>query len=119
EDPIAVLHPDRLAIVDQREVGIDTADFASALRHVSRQDPDVIFIGEMRDGETVRAALQAAETGHLVISTLHTLDATETVNRIIDFYPPHQQMQARFTLAGTLRGVVSQRLIMRADGAGR
>ena len=119
EDPIEVLHPDRLAIVDQREVGIDTADFATALRHVARQDPDVIFIGEMRDTETVKAALQAAETGHLVISTLHTLDSTETVNRIIDLYPPHQQMQARLTLAGTLRGVVSQRLIMRADGSGR
>jgi len=119
EDPIEVLHPDRLAIVDQREVGIDTVDFSSALRHVARQDPDVIFIGEMRDFETVKAALQAAETGHLVISTLHTLDATETVNRIIDFYPPHQQMQARLTLAGTLRGVISQRLIIRADGSGR
>ncbi len=119
EDPIEVLHPDRLAIVDQREVGIDTVDFATALKHAARQDPDVIFIGEMRDPETVRAALQAAETGHLVISTLHTLDATETVNRIIDFFPPHQQMQARMTLAGTLRGVVSQRLIMRGDGAGR
>jgi twitching motility protein PilT len=119
EDPIEVLHPDRLAIVDQREVGIDTADFATALKHAARQDPDVIFIGEMRDSETVRAALQAAETGHLVISTLHTLDATETVNRIIDFFPPHQQMQARMTLGGTLRGVVSQRLILRADGAGR
>jgi twitching motility protein PilT len=119
EDPIEVLHPDRLAIVDQREVGIDTADFATALRHVARQDPDVIFIGEMRDLETVRAALQAAETGHLVISTLHTLDATETVNRIIDFFPPHQQQQARLTLAGTLRGVISQRLVPRADGAGR
>ncbi len=119
EDPIEVLHPDRLAIVDQREVGIDTADFATALKHAARQDPDVIFIGEMRDSETVRAALQAAETGHLVISTLHTIDATETVNRIIDFFPPHQQMQARMTLGGTLRGVVSQRLILRADGAGR
>ena len=119
EDPIEVLHPDRLAIVDQREVGIDTADFAAALRHVSRQDPDVIFIGEMRDFETVKAALQAAETGHLVISTLHTLDATETVNRIIDFFPPHQHLQARLTLAGTLRGIVSQRLIIRADGSGR
>jgi twitching motility protein PilT len=119
EDPIEVLHPDRLAIVDQREVGIDTADFAAALRHVSRQDPDVIFIGEMRDTETVKAALSAAETGHLVISTLHTLDATETVNRIIDFYPPHQHMQARLTLAGTLRGIISQRLIVRADGSGR
>ena len=119
EDPIEVLHPDRLAIVDQREVGIDTADFAIALKHVARQDPDVIFIGEMRDPETVRAALQAAETGHLVISTLHTLDATETINRIIDFYPPHQHMQARLTLAGSLRGIISQRLLMRADGAGR
>jgi twitching motility protein PilT len=119
EDPIEVLHPDRLSIVDQREVGIDTADFAIALRHVARQDPDVIFIGEMRDPETVKAALAAAETGHLVISTLHTLDATETVNRIIDFYPPHQQMQARLTLGGTLKGIISQRLIMRADGSGR
>ena len=119
EDPIEVLHPDRLAIVDQREVGIDTVDFATALRHVARQDPDVIFIGEMRDPETVKAALGAAETGHLVISTLHTLDATETINRIIDFFPPHQQMQARLTLAGTLKGVVSQRLIVRSDGSGR
>jgi len=119
EDPIEVLHPDRLAIVDQREVGIDTSDFATALKHVARQDPDVIFIGEMRDPETVKAALTAAETGHLVISTLHTLDSTETVNRIIDFFPPHQQMQARLTLAATLRGVVSQRLILRADGSGR
>jgi len=119
EDPIEVLHPDRLAIVDQREVGIDTADFSVALKHVARQDPDVIFIGEMRDYETVKAALSAAETGHLVISTLHTLDATETVNRIIDFFPPHQHLQARMTLAGTLRGIVSQRLILRADGSGR
>jgi twitching motility protein PilT len=119
EDPIEVLHADKLAIVDQREVSIDTADFATALKHVARQDPDVIFIGEMRDTETVKAALSAAETGHLVISTLHTLDATETINRIIDFFPPHQQMQARFTLAATLKGVVSQRLLVRADGDGR
>ena len=119
EDPIEVLHPDRLSIVDQREVGIDTTDFAVALKHVARQDPDVIFIGEMRDPETVKAALGAAETGHLVISTLHTLDATETVNRIIDFFPPHQQIQARLTLGGTLKGVISQRLIMRSDGSGR
>ena len=119
EDPIEVLHPDRQAIVDQREIGIDTVDFATALRHVARQDPDVIFIGEMRDPETVHAALQAAETGHLVISTLHTLDATETINRVIDFYPPHQQMQARLTLGGTLKGIVSQRLLVRADGSGR
>ena len=119
EDPIEVLHADKLAIVDQREVAIDTVDFATALRHVARQDPDVIFIGEMRDFETVKAALQAAETGHLVISTLHTIDATETVNRVIDFYPPHQQMQARLTLAGTLKGIVSQRLLIRSDGVGR
>ena len=119
EDPIEVLHADRLSIVDQREVTIDTADFATALKHVARQDPDVIFIGEMRDTETVKAALSAAETGHLVISTLHTLDATETINRVIDFFPPHQQMQARLTLAATLKGVVSQRLLVRADGDGR
>jgi twitching motility protein PilT len=119
EDPIEVLHADKLAIVDQREVNIDTADFATALKHVARQDPDVIFIGEMRDTETVKAALSAAETGHLVISTLHTLDATETINRVIDFFPPHQQMQARLTLAATLKGVVSQRLLVRADGDGR
>jgi twitching motility protein PilT len=119
EDPIEVLHADKLAIVDQREVAIDTADFATALKHVARQDPDVIFIGEMRDFETVKAALQAAETGHLVISTLHTIDATETVNRVIDFFPPHQQMQARLSLAGTLKGIVSQRLLVRSDGVGR
>jgi twitching motility protein PilT len=119
EDPIEVLHTDRMAIVDQREVGIDTADFHAALKRVMRQDPDVIFIGEMRDVETVRAALQAAESGHLVISTLHTLNATETVNRIIDFFPDHQQQQSRLTLAGTLKGIVSQRLLLRADGKGR
>lgn len=119
EDPIEVLHTDRMAIIDQREVGIDTNDFHAALKHVMRQDPDVIFIGEMRDLETARAAVQAAETGHLVISTLHTLDATETVNRIIDFFPPHQQQQGRFALAGVLKGVVSQRLLQRSDGKGR
>ena len=119
EDPIEVLHQDRMAIIDQREVGIDTADFHVAMRAVMRQDPDVIFVGEMRDLETVRAALQAAETGHLVISTLHTIDASETVNRIIDFYPPHQQMQARYGLAATLKGIVSQRLLQRVDGKGR
>ncbi len=119
EDPIEVVHEDRMAIIDQREIGIDTVDFHTALKYVARQDPDVIFIGEMRDQETVRAAVRAAETGHLVISTLHTIDATETINRVIDFYPPHQQMQARNSLAGTLRGVVSQRLVPRADGNGR
>jgi twitching motility protein PilT len=119
EDPIEVMHEDRMAIVDQREIGIDTEDFHTALRAAMRQDPDVLFIGEMRDQETVQAALRAAETGHLVISTLHTIDATETVTRIIDFFPPHQQMQARVALAGSLRGVVSQRLVARASGEGR
>ncbi len=116
EDPIEILHEDHLAIIDQREVGVDTQTFASALRSVSRQDPDVIFIGEMRDLETVQAALQAAETGHFVISTLHTSDATDTVNRIIDLYPPHQQHQARLSLATALKGVVSQRLLPRTRG---
>ncbi len=106
-------------MIDQREVGVDTADFATALKHVARQDPDVIFIGEMRDEETVRAALQAAETGHLVISTLHTADTAETVNRVLEFFPPHQQRQVRLSLAGTLRCIVSQRLLQRADGRGR
>ena len=119
EDPIEVLHEDKMAIVDQREVGIDTADFHTALRYAMRQDPDVIFIGEMRDLETVSAALHAAETGHLVISTLHTIDAMETVNRVIDLFPPYQQSQARVSLAGSLKGIVSQRLCQRADGRGR
>jgi twitching motility protein PilT len=119
EDPIEVLHADDRAIVDQREVGVDTADFTVALKHVARQDPDVIFIGEMRDEETVNAAIQAAETGHLVISTLHTLDARETVNRVIDFFPPHHQTQIRSALAQSLKGVVSQRLLPHASGHGR
>jgi twitching motility protein PilT len=119
EDPIEVLHPDKKSIVNQREIGTDTTDYASAMRRVLRQDPDVIFIGEMRDPETVWAALAAAETGHLVISTLHTTNATETVNRIVDFFPPFQQKQIRLTLAASLRGVVSQRLLERADGTGR
>src|SRR5204863_532312 len=119
EDPIEVLHPDKKAIVNQREIGTDTNDYAQAMRRVLRQDPDVIFIGEMRDPETVWAALAAAETGHLVLSTLHTTDATETVNRIVDFFPPFQQKQVRLTLASSLRGVVSQRLLERADGKGR
>jgi twitching motility protein PilT len=119
EDPIEVLHPDKLSIVAQREVGMDTLNFSEALRRVLRQDPDVILIGEMRDAETVRAALHAAETGHMVLSSLHTIDATETVNRILDFFPPYQQRQVRLLLAGTLRGIVSQRLLEKADGAGR
>ncbi len=116
EDPIEVLHKDDLASINQREIGQDTSDFLAALRAALRQDPDVILIGEMRDTETVRAALQAAETGHLVLSTLHTQDATETVNRVIDFFPPHQQKQVRLTLAGTLRGIVCQRLVPTVDG---
>ena len=119
EDPIEYLHRDKLSIINQREVGSDTESFARAMRRVLRQDPDVILIGEMRDEETVRTALAAAETGHLVLSTLHTLDATETVNRIIDFFPPHLQQQARVMLAATLRGAVGQRLVLRAGGRGR
>ncbi len=116
EDPIEVLHRDKLAIIAQREVGMDTKDFTEALRRALRQDPDVILIGEMRDAETVKAALQAAETGHLVLSTLHTIDATETINRIIDFFPPYQQQQIRILLGSTLKGVVSQRLLEKSDG---
>jgi twitching motility protein PilT len=119
EDPIEYLHHDKRSIVNQREVGADTESFARAMRRVLRQDPDVILIGEMRDEETVRTALSAAETGHLVLSTLHTLDATETINRIIDFFPPHLQQQARVMLASTLKAAISQRLVPRADGAGR
>jgi twitching motility protein PilT len=119
EDPIEIVHEDRLSIVDQREIGVDTESFAAAMRHVVRQDPDVIFIGEIRDGETASAALSAAETGHLVISTLHTLDATETVNRMVDLLPSHEQRQARYSLAATLRGTISQRLVLRGDGKGR
>ena len=116
EDPIEYLHRDKRSIISQREVGMDTESFARAMRRVMRQDPDVILIGEMRDEETVRTALSAAETGHLVFSTLHTLDATETVNRIIDFFPPHLQQQARVMLSATLRGVIGQRLIQTVDG---
>ena len=116
EDPIEVLHHDNIASINQREVGNDTVDFLSALRAALRQDPDVILIGEMRDTDTVRTAIQAAETGHLVLSTLHTVDATETVNRVIDFFPPHQQKQVRLALAGTLRGIVCQRLVPTVDG---
>ena len=111
EDPIEYLHTDRKSIINQREVGMDTNSFARALRRVLRQDPDVILVGEMRDEETVRTALSAAETGHLVLSTIHTVDAVESVNRIIDFFPPHMHQQARAMLAGTLKGVVSQRLV--------
>ncbi len=119
EDPIEYLHRDINSIINQREVGMDTASFGRAMRRVLRQDPDVILIGEMRDEETVRTALSAAETGHLVLSTVHTLDAAESVNRIIDFFQPHEQSQARAMLAGTLKAVVSQRLVRTADRAGR
>src|SRR2546429_4707168 len=119
EDPIEFLHRDKLSIINQREVGSDTTSFKRALRRVLRQDPDVILVGEMRDEETVSTALSAAETGHLVFSTLHTVDAPETVNRIVDFFPPHQHQQARAMLAGTLKGVISQRLVRTPDGKGR
>ena len=115
EDPIEVLHEDKKAIISQREVRQDTRSFATALRAAMRQDPDVILVGEMRDIDTVRAALQAAETGHLVLSTLHTLDAQESINRVVDFFPPHEQTQVRNALAQTLRGIVSQRLVRTVD----
>lgn len=116
EDPIEVLHADKKCIVNQREIGIDTESYADALRHVVRQDPDIILIGEMRDHETVSAALTAAEIGNLVLSTLHTIDATETVSRIIDFFPPYQQKQVRLMMAATLKGIVSLRLIPSING---
>lgn len=119
EDPVEILHQDHKSMINQREIGIDTRSYATALRYVLRQDPDVIFIGEMRDLETVRTAITAAQTGHLVLSTLHTIDVSETINRIIDFFPLYQQKQVRILLAGCLRGVVSQRLLQRADGKGR
>jgi twitching motility protein PilT len=119
EDPVEFLHRDKKSIINQREVGEDTTSFSRALRRVLRQDPDVILIGEMRDEETVRTALSAAETGHLVLSTIHTVDAAESVNRIIDFFPESEQRQARAMLAGTLKGVISQRLVPTPDGDGR
>jgi len=119
EDPIEVLHFDKMAMVNQREVRVDTEDFVTAMRAAMRQDPDVILVGEMRDHETVKAGLAAAETGHFVMSTLHTTDAAETITRIIDFFPPHEQKQVRLALAGSLRGIICQRLVPRADGEGR
>jgi twitching motility protein PilT len=119
EDPIEVLHFDKMAMINQREVRVDTEDFPTALRAAMRQDPDVILVGEMRDHETVKAALAASETGHFVMSTLHTTDAQETINRVIDFFPPHEQKQVRLALAGALRGIICQRLVPRADGEGR
>ena len=119
EDPLEFLHEDKKSIINQREVGMDTGSFKRALRRVLRQDPDVILIGEMRDEETVHTALSAAETGHLVFSTVHTVDAAETVNRLIDFFPPHMHNQVRAMIASTLKGAVSQRLVPTVDGSGR
>ena len=116
EDPIEFVHEDKRSVINQREVGMDTSSFKRALRRVLRQDPDVILIGEMRDEETVRTALSAAETGHLVLSTIHTVDAVESINRMLDFFPPHQHGQARSMIAGTIKGVISQRLVPGADG---
>ena len=119
EDPIEVLHQDKLAMINQREVRIDTDNFSVALRAAMRQDPDVVLVGEMRDSETVGAALAASETGHFVMSTLHTTDAAETITRVIDFFPPYEQKQVRLSLAASLRGIICQRLVPRADGQGR
>ena len=119
EDPIEFLHRDKKSIINQREVDLDTRGFATSLRSALRQDPDVILVGEMRDYETIETALLAAETGHLVLSTLHTLDATESINRIISVFPPHQQKQIRIQLASVLKAIISLRLLPRADGLGR
>lgn len=119
EDPIEYLHRDKKSIINQRELGVDTQSFADALKSSLRQDPDVILVGEMRDYETIDTALTAAETGHLVLSTLHTVDAQETINRIVGVFPPYQQRQVRLQLSAVLKGVISQRLVPRADGKGR
>jgi twitching motility protein PilT len=119
EDPIEVVHDDVLSIIQQREVGIDTDSYAAALKHIVRQDPDVIFVGEIRDADSALSAIQAAETGHLVISTLHTIDCMETINRVLDLFPANQQKEVRTSFAGALRGIVSQRLVQKADGKGR
>ncbi|MDF1554798.1 MAG: type IV pilus twitching motility protein PilT [Deferrisomatales bacterium] len=119
EDPIEFLHRDKKSVINQREVGFDTLSFAGALKSALRQDPDVILVGEMRDFETIETALVAAETGHLVLSTLHTVDAAETIHRIISVFPPYQQKQVRLQLASIIKGIVSQRLVPRADGRGR
>ena len=119
EDPIEFLHQHQSCLVNQREVGEDTHSFQNALKHVLRQDPDIIMVGEMRDLETISVALTAAETGHLVFATLHTQDAAQTIDRIIDVFPPHQQQQVRVQLAGALQGIVCQTLCKTADGRGR
>ena len=119
EDPIEFLHTHKQSVVNQREVGTDTHGFTEALKHVLRQDPDVILVGELRDLETIQIALTAAETGHLVFATLHTQDAPQTIDRVVDVFPPHQQEQIRVMLAGALRGVVCQTLVKTSDGKGR
>ncbi len=119
EDPIEFLHRDNLSLINQREVGTDTGSFAEALRHILRQDPDVILIGEIRDADSMKVALTAADTGHLVLSTLHTIDATQTISRIISFFPPHQHQEIRYLLASTLQAIVSQRLIPDITGTRR
>ncbi len=119
EDPIEFIYRDKRSIISQREVGVDTEDFVSALKHVVRQSPDVILVGEMRDRETMEAAISAAETGHLVLSTLHTVNATQTVERIINYFPPHQHQLIRMQISMVLEGVISQRLLPRRDGKGR
>jgi len=119
EDPVEFMHEDKKCVISQREVGQDSTSFAQALRAALRQDPDVILVGEMRDAETMEVALHAAETGHLVLSTVHTLNAAETINRIISIFPPHQEDQIRGQLSGVLEGIISQRLVVRGDGKGR
>jgi twitching motility protein PilT len=119
EDPIEYLHRDKKSIINQREIGSDTESFSKALRQALRQDPDIILVGEMRDFETIQTSLVAAETGHLVLSTLHTIDATETINRIIAVFPPYQHKQVRMQLAAVLKGIISMRLMPKADGKGR
>ena len=119
EDPIEVVHTDKMSLVRQREIGRDTDSYAVGLRQVLRQDPDVIFIGEIRDGDSALAAIQAAQTGHLVLSTMHTIDAAETIARFLEMFPPARHAQVRASLAGALRGIVSQRLLERLDGRGR
>jgi twitching motility protein PilT len=119
EDPVEFLFRDKKCTISQREIGLDTATFSEGLKHILRQDPDVIMIGEIRDADTMRTALMAADTGHLVLSTLHTVDATQTVNRIISFFPPHQHEEVRFMLAGTLQAVIALRLVPRSDLEGR
>ena len=119
EDPVEFVHEDKKCVISQREIGQDSTSFAQALRAALRQDPDILLVGEMRDAETMEVALHAAETGHLVLSTLHTLNATETINRIISIFPPHQEDQIRAQLSAVIQGVVSQRLVVRADGKGR